>query len=167
MWLPRALNNVRTLKTLLNTAESIARADGQELPGTEHLVLSALALPDATAERALQQIGISTGDLTSAVEAVHRAALDGIGLTHEPAAVPSAGAPKGLYRMTPPAQQVFQDAVALSKTAAPKLLLGGHVLVAAARQEHGTWARAVKRLGIDRDRLAAAAQAELSAYRPG
>jgi ATP-dependent Clp protease ATP-binding subunit ClpA len=148
MWMPRALKNVRTLKTLLTTAENVARADGQDLPDTEHLVLAALALPDGTARQTLQQLGVTEADLTAAIAAVHREALAGIGLNPGPVAVPASAAPTGPYRMTPPAQQVFQEAVALSKASDAKLLLGSHILRAASRQRYGTWARTAQRLNL-------------------
>jgi hypothetical protein len=80
MRLPRPLQDIRTIKLLLTTAEAEAHRGGDDLPGPEHLLLSALELPDGTARRAFERIGVDPGGFRAAIEAAHRAALQGIGL---------------------------------------------------------------------------------------
>ena len=51
----------------------------------------------------------------------------------------------------------LRDAVALSKQASPSRLLGAHVVAAVCAVEHGTSARVLAALGIDRSELRTAA----------
>ncbi|MEH1016432.1 Clp protease N-terminal domain-containing protein [Micromonospora sp. CPCC 206060] len=164
MKLPRALRDIRTIKTLLTNAETEATNGGDDLPGPEHLLLSTIGLPDGTARRAFQRLGIEPDHLRTAINDVHQEALARIGVTahgHLEPATPNA--PTGPHRMTAPAQQAFHSAVALSKTTRPALLRGGHIVIAVCEQEHGTVTRAIKALGIDRAALTAAAHEELAA----
>jgi len=147
----RALKNARTLKRWLQGAERFSLAEGAELPGVEHLVLSAMELPDGTARQAFAAVMTAPADLRGAIETVHREAAGGM----EVREVPPAAKRMGLYRLTPPAQEVFREAVRLSK--ADKLLLGKHAVIAACQQERGTFALALKELGIERAALAESA----------
>ncbi|SHF98414.1 Clp protease N-terminal domain-containing protein [Geodermatophilus nigrescens] len=161
MGLLTAVRDVRTIEQLLTTAEAEARAGGEDAPGAEHLLLAATTLPDGTAGRALARVGVEPQRLRAAVEEAHAGALAAVGIEAGPAPAAPAlqAAPTGAFRSTPQAQQVFQDAVALAK-AGRGGLTGAHVVVATARLEHGTAARALAALGVDRDRLRAAAEAE-------
>ncbi|MGY1604954.1 Clp protease N-terminal domain-containing protein [Geodermatophilus sp. SYSU D00815] len=162
MGLVDAVRDVRTIKHLLTRAEAEARAAGEELPGPEHLLLAAAALPDGTAVRALRQVGTDPERLRAAVEQAHRHALAAVGVDAAPPAdadglrAPATGA----FRSTPQAQQVFQEAVRLSKSARPARLRGAHVVAAVCDLERGTAARALTALGVDRAALRAAARAE-------
>ena len=161
MGLVRAIRDIRTIKRLLTGAEAEARAVGEDLPGPEHLLLSAAALPDGTAARALSGGGADADALRSAVAAVHADALAGLGLEAGPIAATALAAPAtGPLRTSPQAQQVFQRAVELSKLASPAGLRGAHVVAAVAELEHGTAARALRRLDVDPARLLAAARTE-------
>ncbi|MGY1652876.1 Clp protease N-terminal domain-containing protein [Geodermatophilus sp. SYSU D01119] len=161
MGLLTAVRDVRTIQQLLTTAEAEARAGGEETPGAEHLLLAATALPDGSAARALARVGVAPERLRAAVEEAHAGALAAVGIEAgpTPAAPALQASPSGAFRSTPQAQQVFQDAVALAK-AGRGGLTGAHVVVAATRLEHGTAARALAALGVDRDRLREAAAAE-------
>jgi hypothetical protein len=57
---------------------------------------------------------------------------------------------------------VFRRAVELSGTPKPRRLLGAHVVVAVAEMQHGSAARALRDMGVEREHLAAAARQELS-----
>jgi ATP-dependent Clp protease ATP-binding subunit ClpA len=163
--LPRAIQDVRTIEELLTGAEAEARRAGDDRPGPEHLLLSAIALSDGTARRAFERVGADPDGFRAAVETVHRQALHAVGITVPSGAdrqPPPADAPGGVYRMTAPGQEVFQAAVTLSKATRPARLRGGHVVAAACDQEHGTVARALTALGVERAALAAAAGAELA-----
>jgi ATP-dependent Clp protease ATP-binding subunit ClpA len=157
---------MRTMRDLLQRAEVEAREHGDELPGPEHLLLAALALPDGTAGRALGRVGVDPASLRRAVEEVHAAALAGVGIRAEDglaAPVPRA-APRGPFRSTPQAQQAFQDAVALSKSDGSRgRLVGAHVVAAVVDLERGTATRALTALGVDRASLRTAAREEASA----
>lgn len=166
MGLIDAVRNMRTIKQLLTPAEAEARSGGEETPGPEHLLLSATALSDGTAARALQRVGVDPQQLRTAIEETHARALATVGIEAEHGADGGSGLhgpATGVFRSTPQAQQVFQDAVAQSKSAKPSVLKGAHVVAAITRLEHGTAARALTALGVDRDRLREAADAELDA----
>ena len=162
MGLFNAGRDVRTINALLTGAEHEARRGGDALPGPEHLLLSALNLADGTAALALGRFGVDGAAVHAALERVHAEALSDIGVS-EPDPVAEAGADEplgrasGVFRSTPQAQQVFRDAVALSKQASPSRLLGAHVVAAVCAVEHGTSARVLAALGIDRDELRSAA----------
>ena len=162
MPLLRMINEFRTVRALLGNAERIARGLGEELPGAEHLLLSALELPDGTARRAFERLGRSPDGLPAAIAAQHRSALASVGIVveDEPAPTPLPNA-RGAFRSTPAAQAAFRRAVELSGTPKPRRLLGAHVLLALSEQEHGTVARTLKAMGIERGALADAARAVL------
>lgn len=163
MGLASAVRDMRTIKRLLTEAEAEARRGGEEAPGPEHLLLAATSLPDGTAARALQRVGVDPQRLRTAIEEAHQGALAAIGIEVAHRSGGAAGLRSratGAFRSTPQAQQVFQAAVALSKSAKPYRLKGAHVVAAATRLEHGTAARALAALGVDRGRLREAACAE-------
>jgi ATP-dependent Clp protease ATP-binding subunit ClpA len=157
--LPRPFRDIRTISRLLKAAESEAQREGAERPGPEHLVLAAFDLPDQTARRALEELGITPGDLRSAVADAHADALRSIGVDAAPdPTLPPAPPPTGPYRLTDPGQQVFQTAVGLAKHESTALN-GAHVLAAACALQYGTFPRAIAALGVDRDNLRSAANA--------
>jgi ATP-dependent Clp protease ATP-binding subunit ClpA len=168
MGLLDAVKDLRTIKQLLTNAEGEALRAGEELPGPEHLLLSALQLPDGSAVRAFARVGTDLPSLRKAIEAAHRSALDSAGLALDEAGldapVERRPAP-GLFRSTPQAQQVFQEAVALSKSTRPSQLRGAHVVAAACALERGTAVRALTLLGVDRTQLKVAACAEVGLSR--
>ncbi len=163
------LSEVATIKTLLKGAEDAARIGGDDLPGPEHLVLSAIDLPDGTARRAFVAVGADPDRFAAAIESAHRDALRAVGVTPPPPA--PAGRtrkpprPTGLFRSTVAAQEVFHAAVLLAKRPDPGPLLGAHVVAAACGAEQGTVPRAFAALGVDRRALAAAARAEVAGQR--
>jgi len=162
MGILNARREVRTINDLLSGAEREARQGGEGLPGPEHLLISAVELADGTAAQALARFGVDAPALRTAIEQTHAAALAGVGLADlSPTDGESTGgspAPAtGVFRSTPQAQQVFQEAVALSKTTKPSRLLGAHVVAAISSLEHGTAARVLASLGIDRSQLRTAA----------
>ena len=163
MGLIDAVRDLRTIKQLLIEAEAEARGGGEETPGPEHLLLAAATLPDGTAARALERVGVDPQRLRPAIEEAHASALATGGIEVDRRLGDTAGlrAPAtGVFRATPGAQKVFQEAVALSKTVKPPRLRGAHVVAAICDLEQGTVARALAALGVDRDQLRDAARAE-------
>ncbi len=160
----RPLREFRTIRRLLGGAEDLARASGEELPGAEHLLLAAVALPDGTARRAFERLAVDPRGLSAAIAAQHADALRAIGIDPgETGALETPATPaSGVFRATPSAQVVFQRAVELSGTPRPRRLLGAHVVVAACEMEHGTVARALRQMGVSREELAVAAREELA-----
>ncbi len=163
MGLINAMRDMRTIKRLLTQAEAEARSGGEETHGPEHLLLAATTLPDGTAARSLERAGVDAQQLRRAIEDVHVSALAsaGIDARGQAGVEPGLRGPAtGVLRSTPQAQQVFREAVALSKSTKPSLLKGAHVVAAICSLEHGTAARVLLSLGVDRDRLWEVACAE-------
>lgn len=162
MGLINAVRDMRTIKRLLTQAEVEARSAVEEPPGPEHLLLAATTLPDGTASRALERVGIDRHRLRTAIDQVHATALAAAGIEaeHSGGTAELRGPITGAFRSTPQAQRVFQRAVALSKSTKPSRLLGAHVVATICDLERGTVVRALTALGVDRDRLREAARAE-------
>ena len=166
MGLVNAARDMRTIKRLLTEAEAEAeaRSGADQTPGPEHLLLAATTLPDGTAARALERVGVDPQRLRTAIEEAHAGALAAVGVEveHRPGGTAGLRGPAtGAFRSTPQAQQVFQEAVTLSKSTKPSLLQGAHVVAAACDLEHGTAARALAALGVDRGQLREAACGEV------
>lgn len=156
---------MKTISALLTQAEEIARSYGAEQPAAEHLVMAALQLPDGTAARALGRLGSSAAGFRAALEAQEADDLERIGVHADgdriSSELPPPTEPGGVYRSEPSAQQLFQAAGDDARRAGGALV-GAHVLRAAAALEHGPTARALRRLGVDRDELRDAASAEIA-----
>lgn len=157
--LRRARIDLATMNALFPLAERIARDDGVEQPGAEHLLLAALDLDDI-ASSALSAFDADRAELRAAIVVQHDEALRAIGVVADDnaitAALPDGGRPRGLYRSQGSMQTAFQRAVELAKRdKAP--LNSGHLLLAVTDSEHGTVDRALHQLGIDpaslRDRV--------------
>ena len=161
------LSDMRTIKQLLEGAEREARSMGEEEPGAEHLLLSALLLPDGEALRLLGDFGVDHARLQSAIVAEHSEALVGLGMDRERAEGLAAPRPlepphgRGLFRSRVSAQEAFRTAASLAQRDRRSGLNGAHVVAAVAAMEHGTAARALEGLGVDRAALAAAAHAAI------
>jgi ATP-dependent Clp protease ATP-binding subunit ClpA len=157
------IREMRTVSRLLRGAERIAWASGERLPGAEHLLLSAMDLPDGTARRAFERVRADPDGLAAAITAQHADALRAVGIDAGDAGALELPAleGRGVFRATPSAQAVFRRAVDLSATPRPRRLLGAHIVMAVAEMEHGTAARAIARMGVDGGQLARAASDEL------
>ena len=162
----KALRDMRTIGHLLADAETLARAKGEDQPGAEHLLLAALDLPDGSARRAFQRLEVDPDALRAALDRHDVDALIAIGIEPERAGLLGAPAPldpatgSGVYRSRASAQEAFQAASAMARSAKVPLA-GAHVVAAVAGLEHGTAARVLAAIGVDRRALANAAQEEL------
>lgn len=142
--LRRRFNDARTLARLCKAAEREARAAGQTEPGAEHFLLAALALPDGSARRAFEKLGIAPAQVRDAIERQYAAALGGADL--EPGA-PLPGDGAGAYRAAASGQELMQ---ALARRPDREGgLSGSDVLRAIAAMRHGVAARALRELGLD------------------
>ena len=160
MKLRERARDMKTINALLTGAEEQARAMGDALPGAEHLLLAALALSDGTARRAFERTGADPDGFRDAIARAHDDALRSIGI--EPPGesafdVPALGR-KGAFRSTASARAVFQAASDMARGDGG--LRGAHVVAAVAGLEHGTAARSLAAMGVDRDALAVAAREE-------
>ncbi len=166
MKLKNPIKDMRTIKSLLLGAEDQARAAGESQPGAEHLLLSALELPEGSARRAFERAGADPDELRTAIERQHADALRAIGIESPIDDAHAADRPEGergegLYRSKAPLQSAFQAAGELARDEGTSLR-GAHVVIAVADMEHGTAARALRTMGVDREALAVAAREELA-----
>lgn len=142
--------DVHTIKTLLTEAERQALSLGDDAPGAEHLVLAALTLEDGSARELL---GVDAARFREALVAMHAAALEAVGVPAFEEGLHPAPPRPGVYRSEVSAQEVFQRAKVLAKQDRRGGLKGAHIVRAAAERGHGTVARVLDRLGIDREAL--------------
>ena len=164
----KMLDDMRTIKQVLTDAEAIAREMGDEEPGAEHLLLSAIGLPDGSAGRVLGSVGIDADRIRTALRDEQADALVSAGVPRETAEAMADPTPLGgagtpvLYGAGPSGREVFQEASKLARSSKQRLA-GAHVVAAIAGLERGTMPRVLDRLGVGRQQLADAARAELSA----
>lgn len=159
----RRARDVRTIARLLEGAEQASRARGEPRPGSEHLVLAALSLPDGTAASAFRRLGVDEDAFSEALAVQDVAALAAIGV-HVPAepdlSLPTPPAPR-LFDAQPSARQLMQRMTDAQSNRVDRDLLGVDVLLAAAEEEHSACARAFRALGITPERLRGAVSGAL------
>lgn len=162
----RKLADMRTIKALAEAAERHANAAGEREPGPEHFLLAAFDLPDGLAQRAFTRLGVDQAGLRAAIAAQHGAALAQTGidpaLLADDTPVPPAS---GVYRAKGSMQGVMQQLAAWPRATPAEALTGAHVLAVIACSAHGTAARTLHALGLDGERVNAAARAEIAGYR--
>jgi ATP-dependent Clp protease ATP-binding subunit ClpA len=158
------IRDMGTISKLFKNAEALAQKHGEEMPGAEHFLLAALALPDNTAGNAFRRIGAEPSGFTDAINAQYHEALQSIGITAAPDLLagdttqPATEEVK-LYQAKPSVQELMQQLIRLpSKNNMP--LVGAHLVEVLASQEHGVTARALKVMGVDLAKLQAAAREE-------
>lgn len=161
------LADVRQLSRLCSGAEQQARQLGRSRPGSEHFTLAALALPDGSALRVFQQLGIDAAAYRAALQGQHAEALAAAGIALDPASA-AAAAPRalageagGLYRAEASAQVFMQRLAAARGPMGSRRLHSADVLLAVSQESYSLAARAFQQLGISAQRLATAARAEL------
>jgi ATP-dependent Clp protease ATP-binding subunit ClpA len=165
MKLKNPIQDMRTVKQLLSGAEDAALRAGESQPGVEHLLLSALELPDGAARRAFARVGADPDELAPAIAGQHADALRAMGIDppDEESLTPATGTKRTRwYRSNASLQTAFQKAGDLAREDGT-WFNGAHVVAAVAGMEHGTAARALRAMGVDRGQLAAAAASEARA----
>ncbi len=166
----RAFGDMRVIRALCEGAEHHARREGQQTPGAEHFLLSALDLPDRTAAQAFALIGADAERLTLAIREQYDMPLRDLGL--EPPAVALASPPDpapasaDIYRASPSGQEVMKTLARLRKGQGTPLL-GAHVVAVVADMPHGVAARALRAMGADREALRNAAWQVAQGCSPG
>lgn len=165
----RRLKDIDILRRVLLNAEACARAEGGTEPGSEHLIMAALALPDGTARRAFQRIGADPVRFAPSVtqqyaDALARMGLDaGAHLIASPE-LSSRSPAEGVFKSKPSAQALIRRVARDRPFGSPKPLLGVDILLAALASDVGTVARALAVMGIEPGRLADACRQEAGAY---
>ncbi len=158
MKLPSPFRGMKAIKELVIGAEAHARRLGDTSTGAEHLLLAALDAPDGGARRVFARIGVEPEAFGAAIEESHASALRTLGIAPMSPELRSGSskAPK----LNESAAHVLRSAASLSEQDRFKSL-GAQVAGAVAEMHHGTAARALQVMGIDRAELAAAADAEM------
>jgi hypothetical protein len=143
----RRVKDMKALTELMTTAERFARADGVELPGSEHVVAAAIDHSDGRAAALAGSHGVDAEGFLVEVRRVHADALDEIGIDEREEAIdpalPEGDEPVGLYRATPSAQQLLKCVAETSDG-----FDSAEFLRQASRTRRGTAAAALRRLGI-------------------
>lgn len=162
MSLRTALADTRLIADLLTTAETEARALGDAEPAAEHLLLATLLVAEPSALEVVRRARpeVDAAAVRTAIGTVHASSLAAVGVT-APELDPALPPADGVYRSEVSAQEVFQRARALSRGSRVGLR-SAHVLLAVAEREHGTSARVLHRLGLDRTELVALAAAAVA-----
>ena len=155
--------DVKTIGKLIPGADEQANIMGEEKPGAEHFVLSALNLEDGTAMRAFDRFGIDSKKFQNAIKAQYDEALSSVGIrghATETEAEPIKS-DKIFHDSQPSGHGLMKSLYALKKEDKNRPLQGAHVIIAAASIEFGVVPRAFKVLGVNRESLAKAAREEL------
>jgi ATP-dependent Clp protease ATP-binding subunit ClpA len=159
------IRDMKTMKTLLSSAEHHARSMGEDLPGAEHLLLAAFDLPEESAARSFQAIGADPSQFRGAIVAAHEKALKGAGISVDADLAGegelSNSAPGGLFRSKPSVQAALQQAAQIGKESKSGFS-GAQIVLAVATQTRGTAANALREMGVDLGALQAAAREQLS-----
>lgn len=163
------LMDMKTLKTVLETSEARARADGVAEPGAEHLVMAALDLPEDTARRAFERVGADPAGFVPAVarqfdEALAKVGVEAAGSQTDPHALPGEGT--GVFRSQPSARTLMERLARDRPLGSSRPLTGADVVLAALGSDVGTVARALAVMGVDREALVDVCRREIAAHRP-
>jgi ATP-dependent Clp protease ATP-binding subunit ClpA len=148
MRLENPLRGPRAIRQLVDGADAHARALGDAQIGAEHMLLSALDLPDGLARHALARAGADPAKAEQAIRRTHAAALESVGL--QPIADASLDTDRARPRRTvfgESARHVLRSAAARSKLDHSRAV-GLHVLGAVGDLREGTAARALRELGV-------------------
>lgn len=163
------IRDMGTIKTLCLGAERHAQQNGEELPGAEHFLLSAIDLQDGTARRAFEHLGADPAALRKAISAQYDAALRGIGL--DPGGVPTYNndpepvqSNRKIYDAQPSGQAVMKELARRKAEDKDNPLVGAHVVAVVASMKLGVAARALRAMGVDPEALCAAASTEARGF---
>lgn len=158
---------MRTISKLIPGADEAAHRMGEEEPGAEHFLISALKLPDGTAQKVFDRVGADPEKLQIAIKRKYSDALGSIGidaklLEDNPEPV---SPHRKFHNSKPSGQALMKQLYALKHHDRDRPLLGAHVIDVVARMQYGVVARAFKEMGIDRSVVSTAAKQELDSYR--
>lgn len=160
MMLTRGWRDMRSMKRLFAETEAEADRLGDREPGAEHLLLASFTLPDGTSRRVFEHLGSDRDALREAITRVHRDALAAAGIGDTTSVDTALRRPRsGPLHLSAPAREAFREATAVAK-AGRRPFTGADIVRAVAGVEHGTAARALEILGLERSDVIDAARAE-------
>jgi len=154
--------DMKTISKLISGADEQANISGEEKPGAEHYVLSALNLEDGSAKRVFEKAGADASKFRESVKQQYSDALNSIGISSEATDIaPEPIEPNKMFHNSQPSgQELMKSLYAIKQRDKDRPLAGAHVISVAAEMEHGVVARALKVMGIDREQLAKLAKDE-------
>lgn len=155
--------DMKTISRLISGADEQARQLEEAEPGAEHFVLSALNLPDGSAQRIFDQIGIEPGGFAAAIKKQYTDALNAVGISDELIATDPEPlqSTQRFQNSKPSGQAVMKLLYKLKQNDKDRPILGAHVISVVAGMEHGVAARAFKTLAVEPDTITKAVQIEL------
>jgi len=161
------IRDMKTISRLISEADKQAHKNGEDEPGAEHFLLSALLLSDGTARRVFERVGANPEQFQIAIKKQYSDALDAIGVdaaivVEEPEPVTSN---RMFHNSKPSGQAVMKSLYELKSHDKDTPLLGAHVIDVVAKMKHGVAARSFKAMGIDRESILAAVKDELDSLR--
>lgn len=151
------------MSSLLPQAERLAQEDGQNRPGAEYLLLASLELEDPSARRAFEAVGADPLSYREAINRSHADALESVGIEVGDIAsdLPEpASPPRSVLQSEPSLQGAFKKVVDRVR-AERSQIYGAYIVESVAEAEHGTAIRALRTMGVDPQRLVAAARNEI------
>jgi ATP-dependent Clp protease ATP-binding subunit ClpA len=160
------IRDIKTISKLISGADEQAHLNGEDAPGAEHYLLSALMLPDGTAKRVFERIGADPEQFKIAIKKQYSDALNAIGIdatimAEEPEPVTST---RKLHNSKPSGQTVMKELYALKSKDKDRPLLGAHVVEVVARMKQGVAARSLKAMGVDQNFIYSAVKEELDSF---
>ncbi len=160
------IQDMKTISKLISGADEQAHISGEEEPGAEHFLLSALKMPEGSARRVFERVGADPDKFQEAIEKQYSDALKSVGINAE--SIDNDFEPVETKRMfhnsKPSGQAVMKKLYALKKQDKDRPLLGAHVVRVVANMEHGVAARALKAMGIVQADIDKAANEEIESF---
>lgn len=161
------LQDIRTVGRLISGADEQAHMSGEEQPGAEHFLLSALELPDGSAQRVFERVGADAGQFRAAIKKQYSDALSAIGVDAKIMAgeVEPVTSNRVLHSSKPSGRAMMKELYALKSHDRDRPLLGAQVVGVVAGMQQGVAARSLKAMGLDRDAVLSAVREELDSFR--
>lgn len=160
------IQDMKTINKLISGADEQAHISGEEKPGAEHYLLSALKMPEGSARRVFERVGADPDKFHEAIGKQYSDALKSVGIDVE--SIDNESEPVETERMfhnsKPSGQAVMKELYALKKKDKDRPLLGAHVVGVVASMEHGVAARALRAMGVDKAGIAKAVNEELESF---
>jgi len=149
----KKIDDMKTISKLCQGAEKHANLNGEEKPGVEHFMLSALDLPDGTARGVFKRLDTDPDGVNQAIKMQHFDALKSVGMdlkstSYDMSAPEIVQRSTKLYDTQPSGQILLKELYKLNKNRNTQLL-GVHVLEVVASMEKGIAARTLRKMGID------------------
>lgn len=160
------IQDMRTLSKLITAADKLANELGENEPGAEHFLLSALQLPDGTAWRVFERLGADPDDFQMAITKQYVDALNLLGIKasiieDKPEPVT---ADRILHNSKPSGQLLIKQLYELKKQDKDRPLLSAHIIQVIAKMKHGVAARSLQVMGIDIKALYTATNDEIRLF---